>query len=91
LPCLSSISPSRGKSREYLEGASNAVHEALVAEFGIQPGDRFQLIHQHEPGEMIFNRSFRGGPRSDDFIVFTISDDLDRGDLAKRRFYKTLV
>lgn len=40
---------------------------------------------------MIFNRSFRGGPRSDDFIVFTISDDLDRGDLAKRRFYKTLV
>ncbi|WP_329100965.1 tautomerase family protein [Micromonospora sp. NBC_01699] len=85
------ISLARGKSREYLEGVSNAVHEALVAEFGMQPGDRFQLVHQHEPDEMIFNRSFRGGPRSDDFVVFTITVGLDLGELAKRRFYKTLV
>jgi ketosteroid isomerase-like protein len=81
------ISLAQGKSREYLEGVSNAVHEALVAEFGIQPGDRFQLIQQHEPNDMIFDRS----SLSDDFIVLTISDDLDRGELAKRRFYKTLV
>jgi Tautomerase enzyme len=78
------ISLAQGKSREYLEGVSNAVHEALVAEFGIQPGDRFQLIQQHEPNDMIFDRS----SLSDDFIVLTISDDLDRGELAKRRFYK---
>jgi hypothetical protein len=27
--------------------------------------DQFQVICQHEPGEMVFNRNFRGGPRSD--------------------------
>ncbi|HEX3788285.1 MAG TPA: tautomerase family protein [Pseudonocardiaceae bacterium] len=85
------IALARGKSHEYLDGVSNAVHQALVAELGMQPGDRFQLIHQHDPDEMIFNRDFRGGPRSDDFIVFTITDGLDRGEPAKRRFYKTLV
>lgn len=81
----------RGKSREYLEGVSNAVHDALVTELGMLPGDRFQLIHQREPEEMIFNRTFRGGPRSDDFIVITITDGADRGEPAKRRFYKTLI
>jgi ketosteroid isomerase-like protein len=40
---------------------------------------------------MVFNRNFRGGPRTDDWIVFTITDGLDRGERAKRRFYKTLV
>jgi phenylpyruvate tautomerase PptA (4-oxalocrotonate tautomerase family) len=85
------ISLARGKSREYLDGVSSAVHEALVQELGMNPEDRFQLIDQYEPGEMIFSRDFRGGPRSDDFIIFTITEGLDSGDEAKRRFYKTLV
>ena len=86
-----SISLARGKSREYLDGVSSAVHEALVRELGMNPDDRFQLIDQHEPGEMIFSRDFRGGPRSDEFIVFTITEGIDSGDQAKQRFYKTLV
>jgi phenylpyruvate tautomerase PptA (4-oxalocrotonate tautomerase family) len=85
------ISLARGKPDEYLEAVSSAVHEALVQELGMNPDDRFQLIDQHEPGEMIFNRDFRGGPRSDDFIVFTITEGVDSGDEAKQRFYKTLV
>jgi len=85
------ISLARGKSPEYLEAVSSAVHEALVQELGMNPDDRFQLINQYEPGEMIFSRDFRGGPRSDDFIVFTITEGIDSGEQAKQRFYKTLV
>src|SRR5580692_1472634 len=85
------ISLARGKSGEYLEAVSRAVHDALVAELHMKPEDEFQLIHQHEPGEMVFNRNFRGGPRSDDWIVFMITDGLQRGERAKRRFYQTLV
>jgi hypothetical protein len=50
-----------------------------------------QLIDQYEPGEMIFNRDFRGGPRSDDFIIFTVTEGIDSVEQAKQRFYKTLV
>src|ERR1700733_12934287 len=85
------ISLARGKSGEYLQAVSRAVHDALVAELHMKPEDDFQLIRQHEAGELVFNRDFRGGPRSDDWIVFTITDGLDRGERAKRRFYKTLV
>ncbi|GIG90634.1 tautomerase family protein [Plantactinospora endophytica] len=85
------ISLARGKSDQYLAAVSQSVHDALVAELNMKPDDNFQLIHQHDPGEMVFNRGFRGGPRSDDWIVFTIDDDLDRGERAKRGFYQTLV
>ena len=85
------ISLARGKSDEYLEAVSRAVHDALVAELHMQPEDDFQIIDQHEAGELVFKRNFRGGPRSADWIVFTITDGLDRGEQAKRRFYQTLV
>src|SRR6202522_3650292 len=85
------ISLARGKPGSYLKAVSRAVHDALVAELGMKPDDDFQLIHQHEAGELVFNRNFRGGPRSGDWIVFTITDGLDRGERAKRRFYQTLV
>jgi ketosteroid isomerase-like protein len=85
------ISLARGKSGEYLEAVSRAVHDALVAEFQMKTDDDFQVIHQYEAGELVFNRNFRGGPRSDDWILFEITDGLERGQQAKRRFYKTLV
>src|ERR1700689_1501487 len=85
------ITLARGKSGEYLQAVSRAVHDALVAELQMKPEDDFQVIHQHEAGELVFNRNFRGGPRADDWILFTITDGLERGERAKRRFYQTLV
>jgi ketosteroid isomerase-like protein len=85
------ISLARGKSDSYLEGVSDAVHQALVAELNMQPRDHFQLIHQLDLREMVFPREFRGGPRSDDWIRFVITDGVHRGEDAKRAFYKTLV
>ncbi|MGW4951244.1 tautomerase family protein [Streptomyces parvulus] len=85
------VSLARGKTPAYLEAVSRAVHDALVAELSMKPDDDFQLIHQHAPGEMVFSRTFRGGPRSDDWLVIRITDGLERGERAKRRFYRTLV
>ncbi|MDP9842930.1 tautomerase family protein [Streptosporangium lutulentum] len=81
----------RGKPPEYLEAVSEAVHEALVEGLGMFPDDRFQVINQLAPGELVFSRDFRGGPRSDDFMVFTITDGLDRGEKAKQAFYRALT
>lgn len=85
------ISMARGKSPDYLESVSHAVHDALVTELNMNPDDRFQVIEQYDPSELKFTRTFRGGPRSDDWIVFTITDGIERGEPAKRRFYKTLI
>ena len=43
------ISLHRGKSAEYLQALSHGVHDALVEAFAIPVGDRFHIIHQHDP------------------------------------------
>ncbi|MFE4826734.1 tautomerase family protein [Streptomyces sp. NPDC056672] len=85
------ISLVRGKSPEYVHAVSRAVHDALVSGLNMKPEDDFQLIHEFEQGAMVFPREFRGGPRSQDWTVVRITDGLERGPQAKRRFYTTLV
>ncbi|MBE7195804.1 MULTISPECIES: tautomerase family protein [Mycobacteriales] len=86
------ISLLRGKSPEYLAGLQAAAHDALVEAFGMPTDDDFGIIDQYEPHELAFHRTFRiSAPRSDDFVMFTITDGVDRGEPAKRRFYKLLV
>jgi len=85
------ISLHRGKPPEYLRRLSEALHEALVESFEVPPADRFQVIHQHEVGELIFDRDYLGGPRSEDFVLIAITAGRIRDTATKQRFYRRLV
>jgi phenylpyruvate tautomerase PptA (4-oxalocrotonate tautomerase family) len=85
------ISLNRGKSADYLQALSLGVHEALVDSFEVPESDRFQVIHQHDAGELIFDRDYLGGPRSDDFVLIAITAGRARSVETKQRFYRTLV
>lgn len=85
------ISLLRGKSPDYLRALSDSLHQALVESFEVPPDDRFQAIHQHAPGELVFDRHYLGGPRSDDFVLFAITAGKPRTTEVKQRFYKTLI
>jgi phenylpyruvate tautomerase PptA (4-oxalocrotonate tautomerase family) len=88
---FSRISLLRGKSPEYLRALSDGLHRALVETFKVPPDDRFQAIHQHEPGELVFDRAYLGGPRSDDFVLIQITAGKPRNTEIKRAFYQRLV
>ena len=85
------ISLLRGKSPEFLRALSDGVHAALVDAFNVPKDDRFQAIHQHEPGELVFDRNYLGGPRSDDFVLIHITAGKPRSTAVKKAFYKRLV
>ena len=85
------ISLLKGKSPDYLRALSDSLHRALVDTFEVPPTDRFQAIHQHEPGELVFDRHYLGGPRSDDFVLFAITAGKPRSAETKQRFYGRLV
>jgi phenylpyruvate tautomerase PptA (4-oxalocrotonate tautomerase family) len=85
------ISLLKGKSPEYIRAISDGLQQALVEAFDVPPGDCFQAIHQHEPGELVFDRNYLGGPRSDDFVLFAITAGRPRTTEVKRAFYKRLV
>ena len=85
------ISLRKGHSEQYLQALCDSVHQAMVDAFDVPPDDRFQIIHQHEPQELIFDRHYLGGPRSDDFVLIAITAGRRRPPETKRRFYKRLV
>lgn len=85
------ISLLEGKSPEYLKALSDSLHQAMVETFDVPVNDRFQAIHQHRPGELIFDRNYFGGPRSDDFVVFSITTGKPRDTATKKAFYKRAV
>jgi len=85
------ISLLKGKSPDYLRALSDSVYQAMVDNFDVPADDRFQVIHQHEPGELVFDRHYMGGPRSDDYVLICITAGKPRSTPVKQAFYKRLV
>lgn len=82
----------RGKSPEYLKALSDNFHRAMVETFDVPPTDRFQAIHQLEPHELVFDRTYLvNGQRSDNYIFFDITIGKPRSTEVKKAFYRRLV
>jgi phenylpyruvate tautomerase PptA (4-oxalocrotonate tautomerase family) len=85
------ISLRRGKSRAYLRALSDSLHRALVETFDVPPADRFQVIHQHDQEELVFDREYLAGPRSDDFVLIAITAGRPRSTAVKQALYRRVV
>ena len=85
------ISLLAGKPKEYLAAVLDSLDRALVESFEVPENDRFAAIHQHQPGELAFDRSYRGGSRTNDYIFFHITTGRARSAETKARFYRRLV
>ncbi len=85
------ISLLKGKSKPYLAALSDGVHRAMVEAFDVPPDDRFQVIHQHEPEELVFDRHYMGGPRSDNYVLVCITAGKPRPTAMKEAFYRRLT
>jgi phenylpyruvate tautomerase PptA (4-oxalocrotonate tautomerase family) len=85
------ISLLRGRSPEDLAALSAGVQRALVGSFEVPEGDCFQAIHQHAPGELVFDRDYLGGPRGDGFVLVHVTAGRVRTEAVKRAFYRRLA
>lgn len=91
---LTRITLTEGKPRSYLKAVSDSLHQALVEAYDVPPTDRFQIIQQARPGELVFDRTYFGGaegPRSDDFIIFAITAGRPRSTKMKAAFCRRLT
>ncbi|MEQ5837725.1 tautomerase family protein [Marinobacter sp. NFXS9] len=85
------ISLIKGRSPDDVAAIADSVHRALVETFMVPRDDRFQVIHQHEPGELIFDRHYLGGPRSADFVLIYVTAGKPRTRETKQTFYRRIV
>lgn len=93
---MSRISLLRGKSPEYIRALGDSLQRAMEESFNVPKNDRFQLVHQHEPYEMMIDPSYElgtssSGPRSDDFVLIAITIGKPRDTELKQAFYRRLV
>jgi len=85
------ISLQRGKPLEYRRAVADGVHRALVEGIGVPPKDRFQIIAEHAPENLIYDREYFGGARSDDTIFIEVSLRRGRPEGVKQDFYHRVV
>lgn len=88
---MARISLLKGKPQSYVKALSDGVHRAMVEAFDVPPDDRFQVIHQHEREELVFDRSYMGGPRSDNFVMICITAGKPRSTAMKEAFYRRVT
>lgn len=79
-----------GRTDEELKMLLDAAHDAVVEAFEVPDGDRYQIVHQHKPNEMIIQDTGLGFERSDKVVVITMRST-QRSDKQKKAFYRILA
>lgn len=85
------ISLLKGKPKEYIRAISDGVHQALIEAYNVPPGDRFQLIHQHEAHEFVYDPDYLDIHRTDDVVFIHIVAGNWRDTAAKKALYKAIA
>jgi phenylpyruvate tautomerase PptA (4-oxalocrotonate tautomerase family) len=85
------ISLLKGKPPAYIRAISDGVHRALAEAYNVPADDRFQLIHQHEPEEFVYDADYLGIHRTDDVVFIHVVAGKWRDTATKQAFYRAAV
>jgi|SRR5687767_7864483 len=85
------ISLVKGKPETYRRKVGDAVHRALVEAVGVPPLDRFQLVTEHEPGDLVYDSNYLGIARSADLVIVQITLSVGRSAAQKRALYRRIA
>jgi len=88
---LVNISLLKGKPREHIRAISDGVHAALIEAYKIPPKDRFQLIHQYEREDFIYDPDYLDIHRTDDVVFIHIIAGNWRDTTAKQALYRGIA
>lgn len=78
-------------SLDHAQHIGRCVYHAMRDTIGIPEGDNFQVISQHEPGELVYDPSFYGIERSPDFMIIEVTLARGRAPEVKQRFYQRIT
>jgi 4-oxalocrotonate tautomerase len=76
---------------EFARGVADAVHQSMTETIGIPVGDRFQIVTQHDPGELIYDPTFYQIDRSEGFIAVQITLAAGRTREVKASLYRRIA
>jgi phenylpyruvate tautomerase PptA (4-oxalocrotonate tautomerase family) len=85
------ISLMRGKPEGFGEDAGRVVYEAMVDTIGVPPGDRFQVITEHDRSGLVYDPGYLGIERGNGFIVIQATISEGRSVEQKKALYRRIA
>jgi len=85
------ISLREGTAPEYRKALADGVHRALVEAMAVPADDRFQVITEHSPANLIYDARYLGIERTDGVVFVQITLSAGRKPAQKRAFYKRVA
>jgi phenylpyruvate tautomerase PptA (4-oxalocrotonate tautomerase family) len=80
-----------GREPSQVVQITDAIHEAIVAEYGIPRRDRFQIITEKKSGHIVAEDAGLGFERSSRVIIIQIFTQRGRSVEAKQRLYAAIA
>jgi|SRR5579864_6309575 len=85
------ISLRKGTSAEYRKALVDGVHQALVEAIAIPRDDRFQVITEYDPENLVYDPQYLGVKRSDRIVFVEVTMSEGRKPQQKRKLYKRMA
>jgi len=80
-----------GKSAEYHAAVGDVVYVAMVETMNVPKDDRFQIIAEHTPTDLVIDPTYLGINRSKDAIIIQVTLNEGRTVELKKAFYKAVA
>ncbi|HYV64796.1 MAG TPA: tautomerase family protein [Myxococcales bacterium] len=76
-----------GKSESYRRAVADSVHRAMVETISVPAKDRFQIVTEHGPSDLIYDPSYLDISRSDDVVLVQITLNSGRSVEMKKALF----
>ena len=85
------ISLREGKTGEYKKAIADGIHQAMVEAIDAPVQDRFQIVTEHPPGNLIYDPAYLGIQRTDDIVIVQITLSTGRKLAQKRKLFRRIT
>jgi phenylpyruvate tautomerase PptA (4-oxalocrotonate tautomerase family) len=85
------ISLLKGNSPELRRKIGDAIHRAMVETIEVPPHDRFQLLTEHEPGDLVYDSEYLGIARTNGIVMVQITLNVGRTLTKKRALFRRIA
>jgi phenylpyruvate tautomerase PptA (4-oxalocrotonate tautomerase family) len=85
------IDLNKGKTPEYRATLADVVYEGIVGVLKAPDGDRFIVVNEHEPENLIYDPNFLGFKRTPDFVLIQVTSTVGNDKESKFAFYRYIA
>src|SRR3954465_5802790 len=85
------ISMHKGRPPEFRRKVGDAIHRALVETIDVPELDRFQILTEHEAGDLVYDPGYLGIARTNDIVIIQITLSAGRTLAKKRKLFSRIA